>query len=192
MASVNDYIQKMLKESKMRQRRADLELGSYIVVIRGLTHERREKREKLGKAFWIDYEILEAGAKDGAGTPTPAGTKLDFPIVLEGQFADMSFNDLKTFLVELTGCSPDESGAQWDRLVDIVNDEGKHSKPEQPARGMVAAVDTYARKTKTGKNAGKEKVYPRWINIPADDADGNTAAKIAERRAALDAADKAA
>ena len=188
MASVTDYIKKMLDSAKVRKLRNELQPGLYMGSITGLTYERREKREKLGKAFWIDVVLDEAESVNGS-EPTEAGTHLDFPILLEGANADMSFNDLKTFLVELTGCDPSEASAKYDELVDVINDEGKHVNPagiNQPARGMRVVIETYTRKTKTGKNAGKERTYPRWKRFD------QSAADISANRKRLDDLERAA
>jgi hypothetical protein len=183
MAGIQDYIKKMLDAAKPRQRQ-NLELGNYVFTIAKMTHERREKREKLGKAFWIDVVVAEAeSAKDGA-VPTPVGTRLDFPFVLEGQYADFSFKDMKEFLVSLTGCADEDASKKWDELVEMVTDEGVHTNTRQLARGMQIVATTRSRVTKSGQNAGKERVYPIWHHL-----EGQTSEEIAARRAELDAAD---
>jgi hypothetical protein len=181
------FIKKMLDEAKTRSLREDLKKGDYAFVLRGLTYERREKREKLGKVLWIDYTVEESEALDPTVKPNEPGTELDNIISLEGQYADMSAKDLKTFLVCLTGCDAKDASEQFDKLVDCVSDEGVHTRPEQPARGMVIHAATYDRETKSGKNKGKIKTYPSWRG---DLASENTPENIAARRKKLDEAAK--
>jgi hypothetical protein len=180
--ALNDYIKKMIDSAKAPKQRNELNLANYVGIIDGLTFERRAGREKLGKAFWIDV-VIEEGAKTADNEPSPAGAKFDFPLVLEGQFADMAFADLKAFFMGLKSCSETEVSKLWDELVDVVNDEGKHTLPNQPARGMRIYFETYARETKTGKNAGKKRVYPRWKRVSEIT---NSAEQIADGRAKLE------
>jgi hypothetical protein len=164
-AKVPDHVKKMLDKAQARKRREDLATGKYEVLIWALTHERRENREKLGKVFWIDYVIDKAEAIEGEGEPTPVGSKLDCPIVLDGANSDMAWGDLKTFLMELTGCGEDEVSEMYGELTDNVTEEGNHSAPGQMARGMRAKVTTRKHKVKSGKNIGQTKIYPKWFHM---------------------------
>lgn len=181
--ALNDYIKKMIDSAKAPKQRNELNLGNYVFLIDGLTFERREKREKLGKAFWIDV-VVEEGEKTAEGEPSAPGSKFDFPLVLEGQYADMAFADLKAFFLALKSGNESEVSKLWDELVDIVSDEGNHTRKDQPARGMRIYAETYVRKTQTGKNAGKERVYPRWRRVAELT---NTPEMIADGRAKLEA-----
>ena len=179
MSVATDYVKRMIDSAKVKKRREDLQKGEYVVTILSITHELRKGREKMGKPIWVDYVIDEA---EGEGANS-ISTKLDNPISIDGQYANEGFADLKKFLQELTGCADEEVSSKYGELVDVVNDEGKHSNPSQPARGMKLGMTAREHTIKSGKNAGKVKFFPRWENIGAQDA-----AAVAARRAELDKA----
>lgn len=180
MSVATDYVKRMIDSAKVKKQRQDLQDGEYVVTVLGLTHEIRKGREKMGKPIWVDYVIDEA---EGEGA-NDLNTKLDNPISIDGQNAEMGFADLKRLLQELTGCEDAEVSSKYDALVDHVSDEGKHSNPSQPARGMKLGMKARAHIIKSGKNVGKTKYYPRWINIGPQDA-----ATIVARRAEVDKLD---
>jgi hypothetical protein len=159
---MTDYIKGMIDSAQLKKQRTDLQDGEYVVSLLGLTLERRTGREKLGKVLWIDY-VVDAAEGNGANTP---GTRLEHFLNLEGQYAHYAAQDLKRFFVELTGCSDAEASSKFEKLVDVVSDEGNHSNASQPARGMKIGIKTRRSLIKSGKNAGKEKVYPTWHGIP--------------------------
>lgn len=179
MSVATDYVKRMIDSAKVKKRREDLQKGEYVVTLLGITQELRKGREKMGKPVWVDYVVDEA---EGPEANEP-GTKLDNPITIDGQYAEMGFKDLKSLLQELTGCEDSEVSKKWDELVDVVTDEGKHSNPSQPARGMKLGMKAREHEVKSGKNKGTIKHYPRWENIGAQDA-----AAVAARRAELDKA----
>jgi hypothetical protein len=147
--------------------------GEYVLLVKKIIVDSKFK----GTTFIAEFDVVDCEKTHATVEPNPKGT--DCSIALNLDTNVLAPGNMKQFFLGLLGL--DEATTPAAKLGEEMS---KYTADDQPGRGMLIECSTYRKVTKTGPNAGKEGVYPRWY--PA--SEGNSSAEVAARRKVLDAA----
>lgn len=130
--------------------------GRYVMAVKSVMLKKTFK----GDMFIAEFRVEEAEKTHHEIDPNPVGSSCSLALNLTSNVS--APGNAKQFVLGLLGL--DEAKTQNDtvakKIMECVEGDGKK------VRGMLVYCETYRKQTKTGANAGKEGVYPRWSHVP--------------------------
>lgn len=170
---ISPALAKKIAEARASAGGNNIKDGQYVMVVKKLLVDQKFK----GTFFVAEFDVVDSDKTHATVEPNLPGTDCSIALNLDSNVS--APGNMKQFFLGLF--NKDEATVDSKELVELIS---KNTGDDQPARGMLVECATYRKVTKTGVNAGKEGVYPKWS--PA--SEGNSPAEIAARRKSLDEA----
>lgn len=177
MGTISPQLAKKIADAKASAGGNNITDGIYIFLIKRLIVEQKFK----GTMFIAEVDVVESEKVRDDVEPNKVGTAASYAVNLDSNVS--APGNMKQFILGTAGL--DEATTTSEKFMEELQ---RLAGEGQGARGMLVACETYRKVTKTGPNAGKEGIYPRWSVVSAED--GNSETEIASRRKELDAAKK--
>lgn len=162
---------KKIAEARATQGGNNIKDGNYVLVVKKLMIENKFK----GTFFIAEFDVVDAEPTRQDVEPNAVGTDCSIALNLDSNVS--APGNMKQFFLGLLGL--EEATTTTEQLMKEI---AKYVGEDNAARGMLVEASTYRKVTKTGANAGKEGVYPRFSPATGE----NTAAQVKARRAELD------
>lgn len=172
---ISAALAKKIAEARATAGGNNIKDGQYVMLLKKSFVDDKHK----GTMFIAEFDVVDCEKTHPTIEPNQKGT--DCSIALNLSTNVSAPGNMKQFFLGLLNL--DEATVDQKELMAKIEE---YTSEKQPGRGMLIECSTYRKVTKTGPNAGKEGVYPRWYPVSAED--GNSPAEIKTRRAELDEA----
>ena len=160
-----------IKNAKMAGQGTPIRDGVYVLEIKKMICDNLFS----GNMYITEFVVRECERVRPDIEPNAVGSTCStaYNLDLTGKAGEATFGNVKNEVLAVLG----KTEADLQNL-DLFEELKRLNSPEQPTRGMLVGCETRRQKIQSGKNAGTEGVFPRFMYIK------QTAAEIAERRKA--------
>lgn len=175
---ISPALAKKIAEAKTSGGGNNIKDGKYDLIVKKILVDQMFN----GTMFIAEFEVQAAKKTHDTVDPNSVGSECSFALNLDTNKS--ALGNAKSFLFGLFNL--DEASTSNDDFMTLIQEYAgeKGSEASLKARGMIVKAATFRKVTKTGPNAGKEGVYPKWEGIE------QTEGEIAERRKILDSKTK--